>query len=197
MKTWSHCGTLALAVGFGLAVASPVRAQKKEAAPYRRGFWISFGVGYGSAAMTCSSCRNDRRLGSSVGTLRLGGTLSDHLLLGGEVDAWNRSRSGVTETVGDGSVALYYYPWATGTVFLKTGVGAVVYNATTSPTVDAEGSGVSLGVGMDLYVGRTFSLTPFIDFVTAVSGNLKIEGMDTGVRVRPNLLQVGVAVTWH
>jgi hypothetical protein len=188
---------LTLAVACGLAAGSPLRAQKKDGAPRREGFWIGVGIGYGSAAISCSSCRSARRLGSQAGTIRLGGTLSNQLLVGGEIDAWDRSESGVTETVGDVSAVLYFYPTAGGTVFLKAGLGAVVYNATSSPTVDAEGSGVTVGAGIDLYVGRTFSLTPYVDFVTAVSGNLKVEGTDTGVRVRPNLIQIGVAATWH
>jgi hypothetical protein len=190
-RWWLH----ALLAAGTLSVVPPARAQQKE--PHREGFWIGVGLGYGSAGISCSSCRSDHRLGSSAATIRIGGTLSSQLLLGGEIDAWNRSESGVTETVGDVSAVLYYYPRATGTVFLKAGVGAVVYNATTSPTIDAEGSGVSVGAGIDLYVGRTFSLTPYIDFVTAVSGHLKVEGMDTGVSVRPNLIQIGVAATWH
>ncbi len=189
--------TLALALAGGCAAASPARAQDKVEAPYREGFWIGFGLGWGSASISCSACGSTQRLGSSAATLRMGGTLTRQLLLGGEVNAWSHDASGVTETVGDMSAALYYYPSARGTFFIKGGVGIAVYDANTSPTLESEGLGVNVGVGFDWYLFRKFSLTPYASFLTALGGNLKVGGTDTGVAVKPNLFQLGVAATWH
>jgi hypothetical protein len=195
MRTSSRWCTLALALACGLAAASPARAQQKE--PYREGFWIGFGLGWGSASISCSECTSNKRWGSEAITIHLGGMLNKQLLLGGELNAWSRDKSGLVETVGDMSAVLYYYPSVTGTLFLKGGVGVVVYDANTSPKLESGGLGINVGVGIDLYVGRKFSLTPYASFVTALGGNLKVGGTDTGVGVRPNLFQVGVAATWH
>jgi len=178
-----------------LSAAPPARAQ--QTGPYREGFWIGVGAGWGSAAIACSSCPSQRRVGSVATTLRMGGTLTRQLLLGGELNAWSRNHSGITETVGDMSVVLYFYPTITGTVFLKGGIGIVIYNADASPRLESGGGGVNVGVGMDLYLGRKFSLTPYASFVGALNGNLRIGGEDTGVAAKPNLFLVGVAATWH
>ncbi len=119
------------------------------------------------------------------------------LLLGGEVNAWSRDKSGLTETVGDMSAVAYVYPSAGGTFFLKGGVGVAIYTANTSPKLEATGLGVNVGAGIDLYLGRKFSLTPYASFLTGLSGNMKVGGTDTGVAAKPNLFQVGVAASWH
>jgi hypothetical protein len=92
---------------------------------------------------------------------------------------------------------MYFYPSARGTLFFKGGVGVAIYDANTSPKFESAGLGVNVGVGVDLYVGRKFSLTPYASYLTALSGNLKIGGTDTGVAVKPNLIQVGLAASWH
>jgi hypothetical protein len=127
----------------------------------------------------------------------MGGTVNRQLLIGGELNAWGRTESGVEETVGDMSAVAIFYPSPTGTLWVKGGVGVAIYEASSSPKFESEGLGINLGVGIDLYAGRTFSVTPFATFVTALSGNLKIGGTDTGVAVKPNLIEVGIAATWH
>ncbi|HXY19904.1 MAG TPA: hypothetical protein VEH83_07905 [Gemmatimonadales bacterium] len=188
---------LALAAACGLVAASPAQAQKRDEGPYREGFWIGVGLGYGSAAVSCSLCTSGSRTGAATFTLRMGGTPSRQLLIGGELNAWGRNTSGVDEAVGDMSAVVLFYPSLTTPVFLKGGLGVAVYSLNTSPKVESEGLGVSIGVGADLYTGRRFSLTPFATFMTAISGNLKVGGADTGVAVKPNLLELGLTATWH
>lgn len=90
-----------------LAAAAPARAQQQ--APYREGFWIGVGPGFGSAAISCAQCTDNSRSGSETFVLRMGGTLSRQVLLGGEINAWSRERSDLTESVGDVSfVALWH-----------------------------------------------------------------------------------------
>jgi len=191
--------TLVLVVGAALAAAAPARAQKqgKSEGPYREGFWIGVGLGYGSATISCSECMDNSRYGAATVSLRMGGTPSRQLLVGGEVDAWSRTSSDVTETVGDVSGVVLFYPSSTGTFFIKGGVGGVVYDANTSPKLETSGFGVSIGVGIDLYLGHRFSLTPYASYVTALSGTVKIGGSDTGYEAKPNLIVVGLAATWH
>lgn len=197
MTRMPHWWTPALVAICALAaLAAPARAQDKKAA-VREGFWIGVGLGWGSAGVSCSSCTNNERFGGAAATVALGGTLNKHMLLGGETNAWSRKESGVTETMGDVAAVLYYYPSTSGTFFVKGGLGYVVYQADTDPKLETGGFGVSVGVGMDLYLGRTFSLTPYANFVTALGGTVKIGGTDTGFEARPNLIQLGVAAVWH
>jgi hypothetical protein len=193
---------LMLVAASGLVVwTAPARAQKPEdgskGGAHREGFWIGVGLGWGNAGISCSGCSNNDRYSSQAVTLRMGGTMSRHLLLGGEINAWGRSRSGITETVGDMDGALYFYPSATGGLYFKGGVGIVVYDANSSPSVTTNGLGVDVGAGIDLYLGRSFSLTPYVNFLTAVGGTVKVGGTDTGFEARPNMVQVGIAAVWH
>ena len=69
----------ALALLLIAAFNAPAAAQGNPQT--REGFWISFGVGFGS--LGCDDC--DERQGGTNGYLRMGGTLSQKLLIGGEV----------------------------------------------------------------------------------------------------------------
>ena len=202
MRHTSQWWPIALLAGCALAAAAvPAHAQKPETASkggaYREGFWIGLGLGYGNAGISCSSCSGNSRYGSGAATIRMGGTLSPNFLMGGELNAWSRQSSGVTETVGDLAAALYWYPQATGGFYLKGGAGAVVYQADVSPKWEITGFGVNVGAGIDLYLSRKFSVTPYVNFLTATGGTLKIGGTDTGFKARPNLIQAGVQAVWH
>jgi hypothetical protein len=47
----------------------------------RKGFWWSFGLGYGSARVECDQCMAGGREGSFAGWLRLGATIRNKLLV--------------------------------------------------------------------------------------------------------------------
>jgi len=196
MRTCSRWFGLAMASACGLAVAAPAHAQKAEAGPYRQGFWIGVGLGYGGASVSCSGCSTERN-GAPTFTIRMGGTPSPQLLVGGELNAWGRTVLGANEAIGDMSAVVLWYPSRTTPVFLKGGLGVAVYSLDTSPKVESDGLGVSVGVGIDLYTGRKFSITPFVTAMSAISGNVKVGGTDTGMSYRPNLFEVGVTATWH
>jgi len=75
-KQWLGC----LALGIMLLAAPAAWAGHPQE---RKGFWIGFGGGYGSADIHCDGCDGDRQ-GSFTGSFKLGGTLSDKVLLGVE-----------------------------------------------------------------------------------------------------------------
>ena len=75
--------------------ASAASAQHPQ---IRKGFWIGFGLGYGSYGISCSGCSGLGREGSYTGYLKMGGTLNKHLLLGGERLVWSKSEGGSTIT---------------------------------------------------------------------------------------------------
>src|SRR5256714_10545055 len=65
--------------------ASAARAQY----PQRRdGFWIGFGLGYGSANIKCDQCVDSSGVGGVTGFVKLGGTPSRNVLIGGADHKW-------------------------------------------------------------------------------------------------------------
>src|SRR5437899_11166320 len=97
---------VALLAAFSCA-ASAAQAQY----PQRRdGFWIGFGLGYGSANLKCDQCVDSSGVGGVTGFVKLGGTPSRHVLVGGghnpgAPSAWT-GHSGTISNVTE-SVALY------------------------------------------------------------------------------------------
>src|SRR2546426_10646591 len=100
---------LALLAAFSCA-ASAARAQY----PQRRdGFWIGFGLGYGSADVKCDQCVDSSGVGGVTGFVKLGGTPSRNVLIGGAINGWGHSDgTGNTGTVSEGTPSVYFYPTA-------------------------------------------------------------------------------------
>src|SRR2546428_8568903 len=93
------------ALGVLLIVTMPaLSAQHPQT---REGFWIGFGFGYGSRHETCTGCGSTND-GGVTGFLKLGGTLSKNVLLGGAGNAWSKSESGVTEALRNGTATVDY-----------------------------------------------------------------------------------------
>jgi hypothetical protein len=110
-----------LVLALAALAGGTARAQKVlQKGNTRAGFWIGFGVGAGSAGTDCSSCSTERFAGLS-GYLRLGGTVSQHILIGGETNGWVHSQRGADENMGFLSAVLVWYPSRTGAFFLKSG----------------------------------------------------------------------------
>jgi len=66
----SRSGAIVLALlALGVTAASAQHPQT------RKGFWIGFGVGYGSYGISCSGCSGLGRESSFTGHIRLGGTV--------------------------------------------------------------------------------------------------------------------------
>lgn len=177
MRRWY--GLLAIAV-----VAGAATAHAQDGNPQlRRGFWIGLGLGYGS--LGCEDC--DRLSGLS-GYVKLGGTLSQKVLLGVEANGWTRKESGATLSYSNLSAVVYFYPSSTGGFHLKGGLGAsrVDLDLGIGGRDKDTGGGILLGVGYDARVGRNFSLTPYLNLVGSNFDDSKV-----------NLVQFGVGVTWH
>jgi len=187
--------TLGLLVVGATAMARAQRPQTRE------GFWIGVGFGYGHSSLSCGSgCSftDASKGGGGAGFIKLGGTLSPKVLLGGEVNAWVKDVSGTTEEVGNVSAALYYYPAAASGFFLKGGAGFasyILHNGGTSVT--ASGVGLIAGLGYDVRVGRMISLTPTGNFYWGSDGDLKDGGTVLIPSVKHTTFDFGLGITFH
>jgi len=181
------------------ALAGSANAQKEPAPGGRQGFWIGFGVGIGSAGLDCATCGEDRFSGGS-GYLRMGGTLSQAWLLGGEVNVWSHSESGTDEALVFASIVAYWYPSRTGGLHLKFGLGGMGYAATDgTDELTASGAGYILGVGYEVRVRPNLSITPFLNGMASGNTELRINNqvVATNADLRLNLVQIGIGLTWH
>lgn len=157
----------------------------------REGFWIGFGLGYGSLGCDDDEECDERASGTS-GYLRMGGTLSQRLLIGGEVNAWTKSEDGASLTVSNFGPVLLFYPNPAGGLFLKGGLGLSTISIELGNfEVEENGIGLTIGVGYDARVGRNFSLTPFFDIVTA-----SYDGNATEPGGTLNRFAFGLGFTW-
>jgi len=178
-------GSTAIVSALLVLGASAASAQHPQT---RKGFWIGFGVGYGSYGISCSGCSGLGREGSYTGHLRLGGTLNSHLTLGAESIAWSKTQGGATVTAGNVSFAANYYPQPATGLFLSAGVGFSRVEASGGGSSAGEtGPGLTIGAGYDLRVGTNLSITPVANFVYGhpQSG------------FSQNFFQFGLGVTFH
>jgi len=177
------------------ALVNPLSAQddgQEEAATNRHrraGFWISFGWGYGSAKQGIDGCGEFCPDGQGVVAtyIRMGGTISPKVLLGGEINGVSATDDTGSEATisGIGALVVYFYPAEREGFFLKGGFGMAVRGE--SGSTDSEsGLGLTAGVGYDLRVARNFSLSPF--------GNLTYGGFDG---FSATVWQVGLGFSFH
>lgn len=185
---------ITLATVLALCAATVGAAQKPQ---IRKGFWIAFGFGWGSADVTCDGCTGSRE-GGGTGHIRLGGTLNQKLLLGGDITAWTKEEGGTTASVGNVSFIAQYYPMEQGGLFLKGGAGfSSIMLENGGNTASGESFGLSAGIGYDIRVGRNISITPIADFLFGGSRDLQYSGATVASGIGVNVFTVGLGVTFH
>lgn len=187
-----------LAVG-----ASEARAQKVSVGGHqntRQGFWWGAGAGTAWNQLNCDICSDSRRNGFNL-TGKLGGTVSQNLLLGAEGTGWYSSDDPVTELFGGLSAIAQWYPSAVGAFYFKAGFGLTTYRASDSldedQTFTSSAMGPQLGVGYDFRVSRSLSITPYSSVMFAAFGNLRLNGDEISDNASFTLIQIGLGLTWH
>jgi hypothetical protein len=179
-------------------LTGPLLAQSAGRSNTRQGFWASLGMGAGSTGANCNQCSDDRSTGGS-GYLRLGGTLSNKILLGGESTGWFKSENTVDETLAFASFVLLWYPSATGAFYLKFGLGGMTYSAQ-APLLEleAEAPSGSFGLGYEIRVARNVSIVPFFNSLASSPVEVKVNGVPIPTDdISVNLVQLGIGVTLH
>jgi hypothetical protein len=182
MRTLVTLSTIAVLVTVGVGTLAAQREVK------HRGFWIGFGLGGG---WNTTENVSTETLAGGAGYIRLGGTPSERFLVGGEVNVWVREDGNVTQSQGNATLTVLFYPSRSGGFFLKGGFGGatVQYEQSTgsvTTTVTDQGYGTTFGLGYDVRLGRNFYVTPNADLLFQ-----RIEDVEY------TLFLVSVGVTWH
>ncbi len=194
------------AVALGSVAPTPSLSGQKP--PARSHFWLEIGAGWGGVRIGCGGCPDVTTASGSISHLRLGGSITDNVLLGVEAfgfsdEEFSFSDDDSTVVAENSSLAavVLWYPWRNG-IFLKGGVGIAGGRFTVQPdsgeAVIAEGEGVGLtfGVGYDFPLSRRFALTANLAaYITAI-GDISLNGRVVD-DVIPTLYQVGIGFTFR
>jgi hypothetical protein len=187
MRSLPFTITILLALFVSIGTPQSLSGQ----APARDGFFIGFGVGGGSIGFEGDS---EREVGGA-GYFKIGGALSDKVLLGAEVGAWSKEmgEEGVSGTVTSSNLnaVVYVYPDPAGGFFLKGGLGFAVLSVEANfgdfnLSQSDNGFGFTLGAGYDIGFGGRFSLTPHADFDYGGFEDSSI-----------NLIRFGLGFNWY
>lgn len=147
--------------------------------------------------MSCDGCSSDRETSFS-GYLRMGGYVSPSLFVGGESNGWVKSDFGVDEQIGVLSAVLQWYPQPASGLYLKGGAGFAHAAADDGfDEVSTTGMAVNLGLGYDWRLGRSFSLTPYANYLRSLGAEAQVNGIGTDYKLNVDVLQIGLGLSWH
>ncbi len=175
--------------------ASPLWAQYPHV---REGFWATVGVGYGGAKISCDQCGSLNREGQVSGMFALGAAASKSLMFGIEVAGWSKNLQGGRAYLGTGTAIAKWYPQERGGLFIKGGLGLGyldAFSGSTSnsiPQISKAGFGYLVGVGYDLRVDWSISVSPVVIFS---GGELGSVSSLSGVGF--NMIQALASITFH
>ena len=168
-----------------LALAVVTSAASAQTTSDRQGFWFNIGIGAGS--LGCNDCGGERTTAPSGG-LALGGTVSRQLLIGAFSNGWAKSEDGVTITAGTLVLGVRFYPSESSGFFLLGGIGLGRIDLAISGFGSAgeTGTGALLGLGWDIPISRSVSVTPFWNGIGIATANSDA-----------NFGQIGIGLTIH
>jgi hypothetical protein len=134
----------------------------------RRGFWLGLGLGAGGESfdLSPSDGYSDLLYRPTV-SLRLGGTVSQHLRLGGEVLSWINDVGPAVESLSSALFIAQLYPFSSSGLYVKGGLGIGRNAVDFDDGLDQGDTGFAglIGAGYELRLGRWFYLNPTIDLV--------------------------------
>ncbi len=177
-------------------LAVPLLAQEhggglrevRHAPSGRSGFFIAGGIGGGYESFKTDGFEwTDEELGATF-HLKLGGTPSSTVRLGGELAGWGADEAGVEEFVGGLMGIVQLYPSPSSGFFLKAGAGPSYFNQKVFDglfyeEVDDNGFGFNLGAGWDFQVSRGLTIGPVLDYYQHDFGEFKERVWSLGVSI--------------
>lgn len=154
-----------------LAGATGAAGAQKRDRPHRSGLWGEFSAGPGFVRVSCAGCTDVIASNGATSHLRIGGAVSDHVLIGAEIfslldKAFDFSLNVHTQTAetGTATIVVLWYPGRRG-LYFKGGVGAAVgqytipRSSTAADTSTGAGMGLTFGAGWDWSITRKFAIT--------------------------------------
>jgi hypothetical protein len=167
------------------------------------GFHAAFELGMGTTLGTCGGCSGlDASASGPLVMLRLGGAVSPRVVVSGEFDAWSGDKSGADDSTMWEMLIVQYYPSMRKGFYVSAGMGLATDEFSGRPegidpgfannTDVAHALGLDAGVGYDLHVSESFSLTPSIDMLHAMP-----QRSANGTRLGPTMIRAGVAFAWR
>jgi opacity protein-like surface antigen len=177
-------------------LAVPLLAQEhggglrevRHAPSGRSGFFIAGGIGGGYESFKTDGFEwTDEELGGTF-HLKLGGTPSSTVRLGGELAGWGADEAGVEEFVGSLMGIVQLYPSPSSGFFLKAGAGPSYFNQKVFDgvfyeEVDDNGFGFNIGAGWDFQVSRGLTIGPVLDYYQHDFGEFKERVWSLGVSI--------------
>lgn len=160
----------------------------------RHGFWGALGVGAGGEAFDLrDGLGYSSDLYRPTISLRLGGTPSRHLRLGGELSAWIDDHSDRTESLTNLLFIGQLYPAASTGFYLKGGLGIARNEVDFDQGFGVGDTGFagSLGAGWEVRVGKNWFIHPAVDVTQQ-----RYTGRG-GDRYRERILNFGVNVLFQ
>jgi hypothetical protein len=196
-------GLLAVAGSLGCATQTTPRS----------GFYMGVGWNAMTADFTCSGCTlqgaSDPWEGDSGGGghLRLGGSVSESLLLGGEVGlqmTGQQGRAHVGERSSESAHLLFtgqYYPGSPDGLWVTGAVGPAHLSLVTNHTGSHQGAGfmTRVGLGYDWHPQGRFSVTPHVNLSRLRVGDITTYGSvgpvsEIGIEW---MAQLGLGLNWY
>lgn len=175
-----------------------LHAQSTSDKPHRSRFHFSIGAGEGSVGVTCEECEFDlsNRINGFSGVMRIGGAVSDHLVLAVEGMGWIKNEAPLERRIAAASVVGLLYPSASAGFFLKGGIGYMrgVFEGADG-YLASNGIAPQAGVGFDIPVGSGISLTPYVNALLSTNTSLDANGYNLPVTLNPYVVQAGVSLT--
>lgn len=190
-----------------LALACCASGQQLLAQQPHR-LWPSGVVGPGWVGATCEGCSDADRLRAFSGLIRVGTNISPATLVGVELSGWTRTplttegtpAEGAHERLLSGSLVMAIYPLRSRRLlFVKAGMGAAQYKSTRpAGTAKSTGLAPSIGAGVDFAIAPHFHVTPMFQYLKVISGGtLRINGESAGLHFHPDLVQLGIGLTYR
>jgi hypothetical protein len=160
----------------------------------RHGFWGGLGVGAGGEGFDLrDGAGYSEELYRPTISLRLGGTPSQYVRLGGEILAWIDDQGRQTESISSILFVGQFYPSSGAGLYLKGGLGVGRHQVDFDDGFGVGDTGFAglVGAGWEVRVGRKVYLNPAVDLVQQ-----RYTGRG-GDRYRERILNFGVGVLFQ
>jgi hypothetical protein len=187
------------------AVSAQGRGMARPAAPApsndRDGYSLSLGLGGGSGGVSCAGCGTERQNGAS-GYLRVGKGFTPSVMLGLELNGYNKTEDNLTSRETMLSAIAQWYPSTTNGFFTKVGAGmgrTTADDASATPTNKLQSTGFAyqLGLGYDWSIASRWSITPYANYLSTTGAKAQYNGVDMGTKMDGNYFQYGLGLSWH